>query len=69
MNTPMPPCPYDKKGRHDLGALVPESDDNPLVLFCSHCGMTSRHSVQVPAPLDDLPGDAIAQLARGMDQQ
>jgi hypothetical protein len=64
MTEAMAPCPTGKKGRHDLSVIVPESDQNPVLLFCIHCGMTARHSVEVPAPLDDLPADAIRSMTK-----
>lgn len=64
MSDALPRCPYDKRGKHDLCVLVPESDARPIFLFCSRCGMTARHTVDLPEPIDDLPADAIARLAR-----
>jgi hypothetical protein len=63
----MEPCPYAPKkarGAHELCLVVPESDGNPLILACTRCGMVARHSVELPAPLDDLPSHAIAELTR-----
>ena len=65
MSEPLPSCPYDKRGRHELNVIIPESDTNPILLFCSHCGMTERQPIQLPAPLDDLPADAIYRIAKG----
>jgi hypothetical protein len=64
MSEPLPPCPTGKKGRHDLSVIVPESDSNPLLLFCVHCGMTSRHNVEVPAPMDDLSTEDLMRLTK-----
>ena len=62
----MPPCPYappKARGAHDINAVIPETSDNPMILFCGRCGMTSRHALALPLPLDDMPSDAIAQMA------
>ena len=62
----LPPCPYSKRGRHEINVVMPEHDTLPVLLFCAICGMTSRQVMDVPAPLDDLPSDAIAKMtARG----
>jgi hypothetical protein len=63
----MPPCPSAAKGNrgaHCLSAVIPDNDGNPVLLFCDRCGMTTRHAMALPAPLDDMPSDAIRQLAR-----
>jgi hypothetical protein len=60
----MPPCPYTKRGQHAINVIMPEHDDRPVLLFCSVCGMTKRQTMDVPLPMDDLPADAIARLAR-----
>lgn len=57
-----PRCPYTKSGRHELSVILPESSEYPSLLFCSHCGMARHHTLTLPAPLDDLPSDAIAKL-------
>ena len=34
------PCPYDKRGRHDLMAFFNGDDQSiPATLVCCHCGM------------------------------
>jgi hypothetical protein len=55
-------CPYSKRGNHQINVIIPEHDTRPVLLFCSSCGMTSRQVMDVPAPLDDLPSDAIAKM-------
>jgi hypothetical protein len=64
---PLPKCPYAPKkarGAHDLSAVIPDTVDNPMTLFCSRCGMALRHSLSLPLPMDDLPSDAIARMAK-----
>ena len=59
---PMEPCPY-KRGRHELGAVIPEDDDRELTLFCTHCGAMRRRPVSGPLTqaLDDIDVEAIAE--------
>jgi hypothetical protein len=64
MSEALPPCPYVKKGRHSLNAIIPEDDGHPMVLFCDACGMTLARSLAVPAPLDDMTADEIRRLSQ-----
>lgn len=56
-----PPC-YD--GDHKIHPILPESDENPVLLFCQKCGRTGQATVLALAPMDDLPSDAIEQMAK-----
>lgn len=60
----MEKCPSGKRGRHHLNAVLPGEDGRPFVLFCEWCGATRHVDMDTPAPLDDLPADAIAELSR-----
>lgn len=51
-------------GAHELCAVIPDSLDQPMVLFCSRCGDVQRVSMALPLPMDDMPSDVIARLAR-----
>jgi len=62
MSEPLPPCPYTRRGRHNLCAVIPEENEHPVLLFCDRCGMTTRQSVALPAPLDDLSTEDIVRL-------
>lgn len=64
---PMEPCPADKRGRHELSAIIPDDDTRDLTLFCSHCGALRRRPVTGPLSpvLDDLDADEIAAAFRG----
>lgn len=64
MKRALPPCPSGKKGQHALNAIIPSSDDNPVLLFCHHCGANLRLAVDLPKPIDDLPSDAIERIAK-----
>ncbi len=62
----MPPCPYapkKAKGAHCLSVIIPETSDDPFVLFCDRCGMTSRHAIALPVPMDDLTAEDIKRLS------
>lgn len=61
---PMEPCPYDKRGRHELTAIIPDDDTQDLTLFCSHCGALRRRPVNgsLTPVLDDLSADEIRLL-------
>ena len=63
---PLPPCPVDKYGRHDLGVIVPESDDGDLTMFCERCGTVRRIPVRgaVSGSLDGLTAEQIAEAIR-----
>ena len=62
---PLIKCPSGKKGRHNICAILPGEDGKPVLLFCSLCGVTIHQAMDLPVPLDDLPADAIARMAKG----
>jgi hypothetical protein len=67
MTPAMDPCPYaapKARGAHDLCLVIPDNDGTPILAICSRCGDAVRHAVDLPAPLDNLPADAIAKLAK-----
>ncbi len=65
---PLPPCPFEKRGRHHLMVIVPESDDNDLTLICEACCAIRRIPVTgrlVGETLDGLTADDIEKAMRG----
>jgi hypothetical protein len=64
MSEPLPRCPTGRKGRHELCVVVPDNDQNSVLLFCSHCGITARETMELPRPLDDLPADVLREIAQ-----
>lgn len=62
---PMAPCPYDKRGRHHMAFVIPETSEGDLTLACEACAAIRR--VPVSGPLyagsaDDLLNAEIAAL-------
>lgn len=58
----MDPCPYAKRGAHDLMCVTPEDSTGDLTYTCSACGMTRRIPVSgqlVGESLDAMTADAI----------
>ena len=62
----MAPCPVDKRGRHSMAALWPESSVGDMTMYCERCGMVRRlpMSGEVGVPLDMLDADEILRSAR-----
>jgi hypothetical protein len=60
---PLAPCPYTKRGNHTLSVIIPETSEEPAVLFCDACGVT-RHVALRQVAVDDLTAEAIEQLIR-----
>ena len=64
MTAPLDPCPFGKKGRHDLAIVTNDQPDGPVLVVCTVCGTTKREAMVLPAPLDDLTADDIARITR-----
>lgn len=66
MTDPMPHCPYSKKRGegHLLSVILPDTVEEPAILFCAKCGSTKPVSLQLPAPLDEWTGAEIARITR-----
>lgn len=64
----MDPCPRQRKGRHSLSAVLPESSDLDMTLFCCKCGAMRRVAVTGALPrvgsLDDLTAADIERAVR-----
>jgi hypothetical protein len=60
---PLEPCEVGRKGRHELNAILPDTVDNPAILFCAHCGATKTVSLMHLPPADDFI-EAAEQLLR-----
>jgi hypothetical protein len=56
----MDKCPANKKGRHALSVIVPDTSELPAVLFCEWCGQT-KHVSLTSLP---HPDDVIAEVER-----
>lgn len=66
----MDPCPYRKKGRHDISVVLPEDADHDMTLFCDACGAVRRMPVNgspLASRLDDLTTEQIAEATRHHD--
>jgi len=64
---PMDPCPCGKNGAHELSAVLPESSDGDLTLFCDRCGALRRVPVQgaiYADRLDDVMTEVTMMLPR-----
>lgn len=61
---PLDPCPFDKRGRHHLVAVLPGDDEHDVTLYCESCGSLRRMpaSGSLSTSLDDFDSDAIARL-------
>ena len=60
-------CPVRKGGRHSLAAVLPESSDGYMTLFCESCGAVRRLPVsgEVSVPPDCMtPAQLDALFAR-----
>ena len=66
---PLRPCPYGKKGAHELSFVIPDEYDKDLTVICSHCGATRRMPVHgalvAPGSLDDMSTEDIVRVVRG----
>lgn len=59
---PLTKCKVDKRGRHELGAILPGEDDGDATLYCQRCGVVRRFAVSGSLHverLDDLDADGI----------
>lgn len=66
---PLEPCPYDKRGSHDLSYLIPDTADGWLTVTCDHCGIMRRvpASGELAPVLDQAPADWIEAMVRGSE--
>lgn len=58
----MDPCPCTKSGRHEIGAVIPESSDGDLTFYCQRCCAIRRVPASgglLAARLDDLDAERI----------
>lgn len=39
---PLEPCPFDKRGRHAMAAILPGEDSGDITLYCETCGSLRR---------------------------
>lgn len=66
MTDPMRRCPYSKKRGegHLLSVILPDTVEEPAILFCAKCGSTKPVSLRLPQPLDNLTAGDIARISR-----
>lgn len=61
----MNPCPVDGKGRHDFAAVIPESSEYDMTLYCQRCGAMRRvpvYGAMVTGSLDGMNASTITSL-------
>lgn len=63
---PLPPCPTNKRGRHDFNAVIPGTDDGYLTLFCGTCGTVRRMPVSGQLYVGSLDALTPAEIKRAV---
>lgn len=54
MTEPLPRCKVGRKGRHELNCILPDTVENPAVLYCVNCGSTKSVLLKKLPPADDV---------------
>jgi hypothetical protein len=58
------PCPYGRKKRHAIEAILPGDDDHDITLFCHYCGTLRRAAATgdlLVSRLDDKTAEEIVR--------
>ena len=66
----MDPCPFQKSGRHELMAIIPEAivPEHPLTLACTHCGMSQQYALTW-APSETLDNRTADEILAAVNQK
>jgi hypothetical protein len=61
---PMDACPFSKNGRHDLSAILPDSSEGDVTLFCDGCGAMRRVPVTGAVVMDNTADMTVEEIER-----
>lgn len=65
----MDPCPFDKRGRHELMAFFSSEGDTevPVTCICTHCGMSAQYAMNWSTGAGSLDDRSPAEIKAAVD--